>query len=384
MARAGRSGAWQIVLAFGLGVVLYFIDFPRLVHVDLLPGPMWARLLILTALSALQLLRHRAPVRAFLIGLVLLNLNLAMGLDLAVLLAFGDLLYAAVLYGSRRASRALIALVWVYLAAVVVIAVIIAPDVRTALLIMLSTCPLPALPAWWALNVRQQREIAIAERARADGLARIAELDRSAAVTAERAAMARDLHDVVAGHISAIAIQTEALLTMAPGADPERARTVLRSVRENSLASLHEMRAMIGVLRSPDGTQDGLTAPARLRQLDQLVRSARAAGLEVDVAVSGVDDLPAAVDLSAYRITQEALTNALKHAPGAKVRVDVRRERAAVVVEVDSDGRAALPNPVGAGLITMTERAESVGGTLVAGPRPTGWRVRAELPLEER
>ncbi|WP_253885861.1 sensor histidine kinase [Actinokineospora diospyrosa] len=371
----------QIAFVYLLGVVLYAVDAPGLADAGVLKAPMWVRYAALGGLCLLQLAKHRAPAVGLAAGLPFLGLDIAMGLTLPVALAFGDLIYLAVLYGSRRASNAVIVVLWCYVGVAVVAALLVADSLRVALLIILTACPLPAMPAWWALNVRQQREIADVERARADQLARIAELDREAAIHAERASMARDLHDVIAGHLSAIAIQSEALLTMRDG-DPERTRMVLRSVRENSVSSLTEMRAMIGLLRSQDG-QEAFTSPARLREFDRLVRSADAAGLTVDVSVEDIEDLPAAVDLSAYRIVQESLTNAVKHAPGATVLLRIGRSAGNLVVEVISDKPAAAANPSGTGLLGMSERAEAVRGSLTAGPVEGGWRVRAELPVEE-
>ncbi|WP_139190547.1 sensor histidine kinase [Actinokineospora iranica] len=378
--RPWRSPVWHAVLTFGLGCVLFAVDFPLVGHGGLLPGPDWARVLVLGGMSLLQLGRERAAVPALVAALPLWAVDAAMGVSLPVLLVAGDQLYAAVLNGSRRSSQVLVVLAGVFMVGTLVAALVLADDLRTSLLIFLGVCPLPLVPVWWALNVRQQREIAEAERARADQLARIAELDREAAVNAERASMARDLHDVIAGHLSAIAIQSEALLSLQDG-DPETVRTVLRSVRENSVASLTEMRAMIGLLRAQDG-HDELTSPARLRELDRLLRSARASGLRVRADTDVPADLPAAVDLSAYRILQEALTNAAKHAPGAAADVSVRQADRTLVVQVVNDGAGGALNASGTGLITMTERAQAVGGVLLAGPCERGWRVRAELPVE--
>jgi signal transduction histidine kinase len=219
-------------------------------------------------------------------------------------------------------------------------------------------------------------------------LATIGELDRKAAVAGERSKMARDLHDVIAGHLSAIAIQSEAALSMA-GADPKLARAVLESVRENSVSALEEMRAMIGLLRTdPAGGDSEIepTAPARLAELSKLVESARASGLEVEVnsIVDGLPPLPAAVDLTAYRIAQEALTKAAKHAPGGLAVFDIRRDGGILTVEVRNDLQPGSPadGGTGIGLLNMRERAAAVGGKLAAGPSGAGWLVRAELPLE--
>jgi signal transduction histidine kinase len=232
------------------------------------------------------------------------------------------------------------------------------------------------------VNVRRQREVAAERRARVDHEARIAELDHKAAAAEERARMARDLHDVIAGHLSAIAIQSAAALSMAE-TDPVMMIKVLKAVRENSVASLSEMHAMIGLLRSEEARFER-TTPARLRDIDRLLASARAAGLDVHLRAEGADGLPAAVDLSAYRIVQEALTNVVKHAPGSRAEITVGRSDSMLVVEVINEGvRRNGFLRSGRGLLNMRERAQAVGGVLEAGPSGgRRWRVRAELPVK--
>ncbi|WP_424188938.1 sensor histidine kinase [Actinokineospora sp. G85] len=369
---------WRSVLSFTLGAVLLTFDFPVVGEWSVVRAPDWARLGVLAVASALQLGRERAPLRALLAITPVVAVDGLMGLSMPVLVIAFDLVFQTVVTESARVLRGVTVVLWVYLGAVLVGSFAFSPTPRAALLTAMSLGPLPVLPYWWGRNVRSQRERAEAERARADNLERIAELDRAAAVRAARGAMARDLHDIVAGHLSAIAIQSEALLT-APGTDPDRARAVLRSVRENSVASLTEMRSMIDLLRD-GGPEDALTAPPRLREVDRLLRSARAAGLEVTAACAPGDGVPAAVDLSAYRILQEALTNAVKHAPGARAEVSVRREDSALVLEVVNTGPVGRQGD-GMGLMTMTDRARAVGGELTAGPCGSGWRVRAELPV---
>jgi signal transduction histidine kinase len=343
-------------------------------------APLWVRLLELTALSGLELLRRWVP-GALLLATAVLAVDIALSPSLPVLIFFTDFLYAATLYGSRRTSRVMIGVAAA--AVVVVLAAVLAPaqQWRTAVLAGLGVLPFVLTPVWWAANVRQQRDIAETERANAGQLAKIAELDRRAAVAAERGRMARDLHDVIAGHLSAIAIQSEAALSLP---DPKLAKTVLESVRENSVSALEEMRAMIGLLKAEGGDAE-TTAPARLADLSKLVESARASGLEVRVE-STVDEvpLPAAVDLTAYRIAQEALTNAVKHAPGGRVDVDLRYVDGVLAVEVRNDVHHRHAPPAdgsGTGLLNMRERADAVGGTLTAGPAEDGWLVRAELPV---
>ncbi|MFG1647064.1 sensor histidine kinase [Amycolatopsis sp. NPDC049252] len=344
-------------------------------------APLWVRLAELTALCGLELVRRWVP-GALLLAMVVLAVDIALSPSLPVVIVFTDFLYAATLYGSRRTSRVMIGVAAVSVVAVLAGVLVLAQQWRTAVLAGLSMLPFVLTPVWWAANVRQQRDIADTERSNAEQVAKIAELDRRAAVAAERGRMARDLHDVIAGHLSAIAIQSEAALSLQE--DPKLAKTVLESVRENSVSALEEMRAMIGLLKAESGGPE-TTAPARLAELSKLVESARASGLLVTVG-STVDEevaLPAAVDLTAYRIAQEALTNAVKHAPGGRVDVDVRYLDGVLEVEVRNDVQhePEPDNGSGTGLLNMRERAGAVGGTLTAGPAGAGWLVRAELPV---
>lgn len=232
--RMGRPPIWHAVMAFGFGSVLLAADFPLVGHSALIPHPDWLRLLVLACLCALQLGRERAAVPMFLFGLPLVAVDAAMGLSLPAMIVAGDQLFTAILHGSRRASRILVWTVFVLMIAMAVAFLFIAADPRSWLLLVLQLGSLPLIPVWWAINMRQQRALTNAERERADSLAHIAVLDREAAVHAERASMARDLHDVIAGNMSAIAIQSEALLSMRDG-DPDTVRAVLRSVRENAV-----------------------------------------------------------------------------------------------------------------------------------------------------
>lgn len=368
------------IALFTLGWALYALGAPPVFGDGAWQAPGWVQLALLAAVCVVDLLRTRAPVAALLTGLTLGVVDATHGLSLGVLIVLVDLLYSATLNGSRRTSRIIVVAVGVLMLAVAVTSLSLVDDSRRALLITLQLGTFPIVPVWWAMNVRQQREIAEAERARADQLARIAELDRQAAVAAERSRMARDLHDVIAGHLSAIAIQSAAALSMMDrGA---AMRSVLASVRENSLASLTEMRAMIGLLRSDDAKAgEDRTAPARLADLEPLLGSARAAGLTVDADIQVGRELPVAVDLSAYRIIQEALTNAAKHAPGRRVEVAVGTQRGRLVITVTNERTVDYPANGGIGLVNMRERAQAVGGTFTAGPDNGVWRVRAELPV---
>ncbi|MEX2982582.1 sensor histidine kinase [Streptomyces sp. C36] len=202
----------------------------------------------------------------------------------------------------------------------------------------------------------------------------------------ERNRIARELHDVVAHHMSVISIQAQVAPHLVDNPSDEL-RENLAGIRQNALEALTELRQVLGVLRSEDATADGARhAPQPgLDRLDELVDNVRGAGVTVEVRRSGeVRPLSPGVELSAFRIVQEALSNAMRHAPGASVRVDVGYGPAALTLRVANTAPAgpARPSPgAGHGLLGMRERAAMLGGDLVTGPAPGGgYEVVAELP----
>jgi signal transduction histidine kinase len=379
-----RQPGFRAIVLFALGGVLLASGLPVLfvVHEATALAPHHPlRMLTLVVICAAELLRVRAPGVALGVGLVVTAGELPYGVSLATLIVLADLLYSAALHGSGRTSRTIIWAVGGLLGVLAVVSVVFAHSWRDTVLVVLQLCAILLIPAWWAVYMRQRRDGAAEQRAREDQQARIAELDRQAAVAEERTRMARDLHDVIAGHLSAMAIQSAAALCMAE-ADPVMMIKVLKAVRESSVASLAEMHAMFGLLRTEDADMER-TTPARLRDLDGLLSAARAAGVDVHARTEVTGGLPAAVDLSAYRIVQEALTNVVKHAPGSRAEVTVGRSAATLVVEVTNErvGSAGEAGS-GRGLLHMRERARAVGGVLEAGPSSAQrWRVRAELPV---
>ncbi len=226
-----------------------------------------------------------------------------------------------------------------------------------------------------------------------------------AAVRTERARIARELHDVVAHEITVMTLQAEGARRAVGDKDP-RVTQALQTIGDSGRKGLAEMHRMIGVLRdtsegdTPDSEPSVGTAyaPARvdflspmpsLAALPALVKQVGDAGLPVDLRVRGNSHVPAGVELSAYRIVQEALTNALKHAgPGAHVSVDIDRARTAVTITVEDDGRGVISDVTqgggGHGLAGMRERVATLGGSIDIGPRPGGgYRVRAILPSQD-
>ena len=209
-------------------------------------------------------------------------------------------------------------------------------------------------------------------------------------VIEERTRIARELHDVVAHRVSLMTVQAGAARAVA-AEDPEGAFKAMGAVEEAGRQALDELRHLLGVLR-PESDLDGLGPQPGLADLPRLVEQIRGAGVDVSVTMDGIRaPLPARVDLFAYRIVQEALTNVLKHAgPGAHTEVRLGTDRSGIVVEVldDGHGATALPGPGleqagvrGHGIVGMRERALLLGGTLDARPRPGGgFRVAAHLP----
>ncbi|HSO53186.1 MAG TPA: histidine kinase [Actinomycetes bacterium] len=227
-------------------------------------------------------------------------------------------------------------------------------------------------------------------RQRADELLREQAAEARRIVVEERTRIARELHDVVAHRVSLMTVQAGAAKAVA-AEDPEGALRAMGAVEEAGRQALDELRHLLGVLR-PETDHDGLGPQPGLADLPRLVEQTRGAGLDVSLATDGVPArLPARVDLFAYRIVQEALTNVLKHAgPGARTEVRLGTDPGGIVIEVLDDGRVAavLPGSDGAaagarghGIVGMRERALLLGGTLDARPRPGGgFRVAAHLP----
>jgi signal transduction histidine kinase len=226
----------------------------------------------------------------------------------------------------------------------------------------------------WMLGdiVRAQRERAAWLDAR-----RVDEAQRAAAD--ERVRIARDLHDVVAHHVSVIVVQAEAAQEVL-AARPDRAQAAMAAVADTARSALGELRRLLGVLRS----EATVTPQPDLAAVDDLVASVREAGLDVSLRTRG-NGLPVApvVGLTAYRVVQEALTNVLRHAHATRADVELAVGDTELIVTVSDDGRSgASVNGTGHGLVGMRERVSMLGGHLDAGPRPEGgFRVRAQLPL---
>ncbi len=234
-----------------------------------------------------------------------------------------------------------------------------------------------------ALTLQQRAARTEAAEMRAAILARDREEATRAAIADERARIARELHDVLGHSVSVMTIQASAVRRLLTP-DQAKEREALLTVEQTGREALAEMRRLVGMLRLEDGTPD-LEPPPGLSQVPKLVTQARELGLAVDLHVEGEPmSLPPGVDLTAYRLVQEALTNARKHSNASHTEVHLRYNKDGLEVEVSDDGQgAAAVDEGGHGLVGMRERVSIFGGEFEAGPRVEGgFRLRARLPVQ--
>ncbi|MEV6326904.1 histidine kinase [Streptomyces sp. NPDC051909] len=375
------------------GLVLWF--FGLYVTGDRVVEARWATLVPLTVMSAMEALRRTAPRTALIVGTLAIAADQFTNGNLATVLMFTDVVYASVVYGPPASARRI-----PYTTGLITVGITVGLLIwwqnAIALLVGVLSGMISFLPAVTGAVVRNHRQAADAARLRAEQTALLAEMDRVQAVTAERSRMARELHDMVANHLSAIAIHSTAALSLDDAATTRQALTV---IRENSVDGLAEMRRLIGLLRDGSGDAEPAAAPT-LAGLEALLAQARVNGKSSGLAfaledrrpASGAEPLPAPVELAAYRIVQESLTNALKHAAPGTVAVLLARDARALTVRVTSpfgDRPGPRAPGSGAGLVGMRERVALLGGEFEAGPVSAGdgtktWQVRAVLPAEER
>jgi signal transduction histidine kinase len=345
--------------------------------------------------------RRRFP---FTVGLVTGLASAAYGVapypDLAMPIPAGGVvgLYSVAAWGSRRAALAAGGF-----AAVGVAVTVGLP--RTDADLVDAMFVTAALAGAWILGdrARLQRAVAAELRERAVRLERDRAGEARRAVAEERARIARELHDVVAHHVSMMVVQAEAG-PVAVEHDPARAAGAFEAISATGRQALVEMRRLLGVLRGDGDPAPSLAPQPGLDQVPSLVEQVGRAGLEVELVVEGEQgSLPAGVDLSAYRIVQEALTNALRHGGPGRARVLVRYGEHDLRLEIhneaadaagngaesasgrrsgDSDRQARRSGRPGQGLVGMRERAALFGGQLEAGPQPGGgFTVEARLPI---
>jgi signal transduction histidine kinase len=241
----------------------------------------------------------------------------------------------------------------------------------------------------WGRYVRMRRAYTAELAARAERAERDRQREAQRAVAAERARIARELHDVVAHHLSVMVIQAGAARRLLD-AHPEQTRAALAAIEESGRQGLGAMPGLLRALRDDQQLDDGLAPQPTLGELEALVAQVQAAGLPVQLRIEGTPrPLPAAVDLSAYRVAQEALTNTLKHAGPARAELLVHYGRDTLEITAVDDGHGSQPtgngrgHRGGQGLVGMRERVSLFGGELRAGPRPEGgFAVFARFPLQ--
>jgi signal transduction histidine kinase len=350
------------------------------------PGAVLPKVLLALCIfgaSAPIAFRRRAPILA----LVVIVLSVAGGLALGTAsLSTVDpaipMFQVAVTYDRRTSLKWLVAAAAVLTAG----AGIGAATARTH---QLGSGLLVVIAAWFvgdSARVRRAYTAGLAEQTAQRSREELERAERS--VAEEKIRIARDLHDVIAHTLSVVAVQS-GVGRHVIDTQPEDAKHALEAIEETSRDALGELRRMLNVLRSDDTTADLAPAPG-MRDLEQLAEHVTRAGVPVTITreLGDLSALPASIDLSVYRIVQEALTNVVKHAGPARAIVDIRRERDVLLVTIQDDGigdeHHGLDRPAGHGIIGMRERAATLDGTLIAESLPNrGFCVRARLPLRE-
>ncbi|MEU8824412.1 sensor histidine kinase [Streptomyces sp. NPDC048636] len=381
----GVDTFWAVLL-FGVGM-LWYVEASLGAESRIVVVP------VILALCTTVALRRRAPekmlVLATVCGVVQLLLNLEPNpADLALLL----IVYTAAANASRGYSRFALA----GALSATALATLRWPDEQqTGWQSLVSTIfvTIPFVLAWvLGDSMRTRRAYWAQLEERAARLEKEREAQAKVAVAGERARIARELHDVVAHNVSVMVVQADGAAYVLDSS-PEQARQALETISGTGRQALAEMRRLLGVLRTGEpGEESDYVPQPDVEQIDDLVEQVRGAGLPVDFKVVGSPrQLPSGVELTAYRIVQEALTNTRKHGGpdvGASVRLTYFDDGLGLLVEDDGRGsRREMYEDGGAdgqghGLIGMRERVGMVGGTLDAGPRPGGgFRVSALLPL---
>ncbi len=360
-----------------LAAVVLVVSLQPLFRTGKGPIPGWGYVLVV-AMCLPLVLRRRYPLA---VALVCGGLTMVYGLsslpDPPVPYAGLLSLYSVATHGSRDHANA----AGIIAAFAITSALLVDPaadlEDATVQLLLFATA--------WLLgdSTRRRREAATALAERADQLERTRAAEAAAAVAAERSRIARELHDVVAHHLSMMVVQAEAG-AVATHRDPGRTEAVFDAIGAAGKQALTEMRRLLGVLKQ-DGPAELAPQPGA-GEIPSLVDGVRSTGLSVDFTVSGdPPELPLAVGLTAYRIVQEALTNSVRHSGASSVTVAVAYDDRVVQVTVSDDGAGGSTpaRPGGHGLVAMRERVALVGGTLDAGPAPQGgWTVRAVLPVD--
>jgi signal transduction histidine kinase len=351
------------------------IPSPPIKDVGSSPDPLWPPILMNLACTVPLAWRRRLPYAAFLVAIVTI-FAIRSEVTWPAFVGALTLAYSMVAYGRRLA---------------VSLGVVVAAGTVSAFLFSDS---IPPMPGWLtpfatlvpigllATVIRFTRARADAAARRAEALERERETATRAALAEERARIARELHDVVSHHVSVMVIQADAANAMVP-TQPELAQQALTAIAASGREAMTELRHLLGLVAPLDDT---LHPQPGLAELDALVDKVRAVGQPVTVTAR-VTGLPQGVDLTAYRVVQEGLTNAMRYAPGAVTQVELRREGDTLRVEVRNDAAdrpATTGLGSGTGLLNLAERVRLYRGTIHSGLRPGGgFRLLARIPLTE-
>ncbi|MFD8422444.1 sensor histidine kinase [Streptomyces sp. NPDC059466] len=383
------DGFWAVVLLGISAVSLTNVNGAANHH-----GSLAAALPISLILSLVVALRRRMPEKMLVVAAAMGLAQLVLDVDVVPAdFAMLVIIYTVAADGARWASR--FALVGGLCAAT--LSQIRWPQTDSGSLgnVLIAAFQTVPFALAWVLgdSVRTRRAYLAQLEERAARLEKEREAQAKVAVAAERARIARELHDVVAHNVSVMVVQADGAAYVMDTA-PEQARKALETISGTGRQALAEMRRLLGVLRTGEHQEVGEYVPQPdVDQLDDLIEQCRTSGLPVDFKVEGTPrPLPSGVELTAYRIVQEALTNTRKHGgpnTGASVRLVYFDDGLGLLVEDDGKGaphelyEEGGADGQGHGLIGMRERVGMVGGTLDAGPRPGGgFRISALLPLK--
>ncbi|WP_250031748.1 sensor histidine kinase [Paractinoplanes maris] len=377
--RAQRG--WDLVIALGCAVAAVAIHVTGIDAVPANRAPDVVSVLLTVAAVVPLAVRRRAPLVALaacfpgFLGLIGARYSVG-AVPIGVLVAF----YTVVAWDTRRAARLAVALALVgYALALALRPIDLSVEgavVQLALLVAGGVI---------GTGVRERRESHAAQAAESGRQLDLARERAAHAATEERLRISRELHDIL-GHAFSVMVVQAGVAEHLIDSSPADARQALAELRGTGRTSLAEMRRLLNVLREADGTASEREPAPALADLPALVARVEAAGLPVELRVSGT---PAAVsaglELAAYRVVQEALTNTIKHADARRARVLLTYAPGRLAIEVSDDGRARPAGgapPAGHGLTGMRERVAMYGGEFTAGPTPAGYLVTATLVIE--